>query len=95
VLKVRFPFHSTEQSWSSASVEHSKGIDFDEYFSQEGCQQGEELQAMTTSVTKGHPASLSVSPNLHSDVQLSTNEDYATVRQANNDLPGSFHLTLN
>jgi hypothetical protein len=95
VLKVSFPSHSTEQRWSSASVEHSTRAGLDEEISQEGCQEGDELQGMTTSAMKGHLASPSASPSLHSDVRLSTDEDYATVRQANHDLPGFFDLILN
>jgi hypothetical protein len=80
---------------SSESVEHPTGVHVGDVYSQEDRQPGDEMQDMTSSVMESHPASPCVGPNLPSNVQFSTNEDYATIREANHDLPGSFDLILN
>jgi hypothetical protein len=87
VLKVRFPSQSTERTRSTESVEYPTAALLGDEISRESCQHDDELQ--------GHPASPCLRPSLPSNVQFSTDEDSATVRQGNHDLPGPFDLILN
>jgi hypothetical protein len=80
---------------SSESVEHPTGVHVGDVYSREDRQPGDEMQDMTSSAMESHPASPCVSRNIPSNVLNCTNEDYATVREANHDLPGSFDLILN
>lgn len=87
VLKVRFPSQSSERTGTTESVEYPTGALLDDEISRESCQHDDELH--------GQPTSPCPSPGLPFDVQFSTDEDSATVRQGNHDLPGPFDLILN
>jgi hypothetical protein len=87
VLKVHFPSQSTERTRSTESAEYPTGALLCDGIPRESCQHDNELQ--------GHPASPCPSPSLSSNVQFSTDEDSATVRQGNHDLRGPFDLILN